>query len=677
MIHERKIQFGRRHWRGLSALVAAVAVALSGEPGLHAAGTLQPVEENHAPIEIRDHHVSVTINNGFVRTRVTQTFYNPNDVDLEGIYAFPVPESASLSEMRMISGETTLEGEVIPRDEAERIYGEEKSKGNETGLASKESYQRFTFKLYPIRAGSECRMEIVYYQPVDIDTGIGRYVYPLEEGGTDQEQESFWLNNDVVTSQFSVEVELQSSYPVEDLRVPGFGGQATEEENGRWKWSYSSDGGTLDRDLVIYYRLAEDLPGRVDLLPYKAAGESEGTFMMVVTPGIDLEPITTGADYIFVLDKSGSMSAKLQTLVNGVENALIELEDHDRYRIIVFDDRARELTRSTTSATPENVAKSIEQLRQVSTSGGTNIYAGLQEAGKSLDADRPTNLVLVTDGVTNRGIVDPARFHDLLKDQDLRLFGFLMGNSANWPLMRTICEATDGFYTTVSTSDDILGKILQAKEKIAYESLLDAEFRIKGVRTFDVTRDFRGKIFRGQQLVLFGRYTGGGQANVTLRAKKTGGEQVYRTSVALPETDTRFPEIERLWALSRIEEIQLHRDIGKMNEGEAKTAIADLGVAYQLVTDESSMIVLDDDAFERHGIERRNRDRTATEQNARTERRNHPVEATRADKEKPMFDKPAPGIGGGGGGALPGPTVILMILGLAPFWFLLRGRKQG
>lgn len=656
-------------------ILAALAAAVYLPATVDAAGVLTPIDSSQAPIEIRDHHVSVVINNGFAQTRVTQTFYNPNEVDLEAVYAFPVPEKGSLSEMRMISGETILEGEVIARTEAERIYQEEKSRGNETGLATKESYQRFTFKLYPVRAKAECRMEIVYYQPIDIDSGIGRYVYPLEEGGTDEVQKSFWLNNDVVTGSFSADITLRCSYPLKEIRVPNFEGQPIRDEEGSWHWSYSSAGGSLAEDLVLYYRLADDLPGRVDVLPYKAAGASEGTFMMVVTPGIDLEPITTGADYVFILDKSGSMSAKIQTLITGVEEALIELDDHDRYRIIAFDNNARELTRSWTPATPENVAATVLKLRQVSAGNSTNIYAGLQQAIKSLDADRPTNVILVTDGVTNEGIVDPARFYELLKNQDLRLFGFLMGNSANWPLMRTICEATDGFYTAVSTSDDVLGKILQAKEKIVYESLLNVDFKIKGVRTFNVTRDFRGKIFRGQQLVLFGRYAGGGSAELTLEATKTGEDKTYRTTIELPSLDERFPEIERLWALSKIEEIELQRDIGKMKETESKSAIADLGVDYQLVTDETAMIVLDSSSFQRHGIERRNEKRMATEYAAQSARGNQPVQQTRVDQEQPMFDRKAPTLGGGGG-ALPGPVVLLMMVGLMPLWLLGRRGKK-
>ena len=85
------------------------------------------------------------INNGFAKTEVIQTFHNPNSKDLEGIYSFPLPKEASLSEMTIWAGETEMNGEVLTKAEADRIYEEEKQKGNDAGKAEKNSYQTFDF----------------------------------------------------------------------------------------------------------------------------------------------------------------------------------------------------------------------------------------------------------------------------------------------------------------------------------------------------------------------------------------------------------------------------------------------------------------------------------------------------------------------------------------------------
>ena len=645
----------------------------SGVAPIFAGGTLTPVGSPHAPFQIRSHQVNVTINNGFAQTEVLQTFFNPNAADLEAVYAFPVPKSASLSEVTITAGEKTLHGEVLPKKQAETIYEEEKSKGNDAGLTTKNGFQNYEFKITPVRAQAETQLRFMYYQPLEIDTGIGRYVYPLEEGGTDEVAKSFWQPaHSTVEGVLSINVTLKSAWPVDDVRVPGFEGSAVTRklDAGHYTLSLDRTGAKLDRDFVLYYRLADNLPGRVEVIPYRADKTKPGTFMMVVTPGIDLQPITH-ADYTYVLDVSGSMQGKIATLANGVGQALGQMRPADRFRLITFESSAREIL-GWTSATPENVRSATELVKTLQPGGGTNIYDGLQLATKGLDADRASSIVLVTDGVTNQGIVDPAKFHALLKQHDIRFFGFLMGNNANWPLMRAMGDATGGFYTGVSNSDDIVGQLLLAKSKVAYESLHDASFKFTGARVSETTGELPQKIYRGQQLVIFGRYDRAGKATVTLKAKLTGEDKTYTTTFDFPEIDTENPEIERLWAMAQIEQIELKESIGRTPPSEAKDAITHLGVAYQLVTDHTAMLVLDDATHASRGIERNNKKRVATERAAQSARAAQPVKSYQVDAQQPTYASPAPhvsrpsGGGGSGGGALDRGDLTLLgaLLGL-------------
>lgn len=651
----------------LTSALAFALFTLNGE----SAGTLTPKGSPHEAIQILDHHVQITINNGFAQTEVTQTFFNPNAKDLEAVYRFPLPTSASLSEVTLTIGEQTINGEVVAKGIAETIYESEKQAGNDAGLATKKGFEVFEFKVHPVKANGETRIRIVYYQQVKIDTGIGRYLYPLEEGGTDDAvAASFWNPvNDVVEGAFSAEIVLKSAWPVADVRLPGYeaGAVIDKLDEGHFKVRLDLQNQSLNKDLVVYYRLADDLPGRVEVIPFRDNEAAPGTFMMVVTPGIDLKPLNNGADYVYVLDTSGSMSTKLHTLTDGVARVIGKMSPQDRYRIVTFSTRASDLTKGWKTATPENVEKTLKQIANLQTSGSTNLYEGISMAMENLDDDRATSVVLVTDSVTNEGIVDPVEFHRLSQSHDIRIFGFLLGNSANWPLMRTVCEGSGGFYAGVSNSDDILGQIMLAKSKILHESLHDAEFKIKGVKTFNTTGQIPGKVYRGEQLVMLGQYEKGGEAELTLKARLTGEDKTYRTTFKFPELDTANPEIERLWALDQIEQIELQKNIGKMPSSESDDAIRDLGLAYQLVTDQTSMLVLADEAFERHGIERKNQKRVGRERTAQSTRASAPSPTNyRADNDKPLTPDKAPrfsgGGSGGGGGAFPPFAALLLAL---------------
>ena len=142
--------------------------------------------------------------------------------------------------------------------------------------------------------------------------------------------------------------------------------------------------------------------------------------------------------------------------------------------------------------------------------------------------------------------------------------------------------------------------------------------------------------------------------------------------------DKGNPELERLWALRKIEEIQSEKDLGLQSPSESEDAIQDIAIQYQIVTDYTSMIVLDEQTFQQHGIERRNAARTAQEHQAQSQRVQAPAQNYRVDQDKPAYQSPAPRIkrssgGGGGGGGAIDPLSGLLLLGLP---FLKKFRRQ-
>jgi len=652
-------------------ILTAIAAALFAARA-HAGGTLTPKNATQKPIHILSHEVNVVIDNGWARTEVTQVFHNENDKDVEAVYSFPVPKSASLSEITIWSGDKVLNGEVIEADAAKKAYAEERDAGNDAGLGECSCNKKkddvefgsYKFAIARVAANGDTKIRFVYYQPLTIDTGVGRYIYPLQEGGTDEAAKSFWMRNAVVEQHFAINVDLKSAWPVDNVRVPGAEAAAkvTKVDAGHYTVAVDQQQGELSHDFVLYYRLAENLPGRVEMVAYKPSPSATGTFMMVVTPGIDLKPITTGADYVFVLDVSGSMQGKLATLAHGVEETMKQMKAGDRFRIVTFSDRADDITSGFVDASPEHVQQWAQRVAALQPQSGTNIYDGLELAFKGLNNDRATSVVLVTDGVANEGIVDPREFRKLMKTNDVRVFGFVMGNNANWPLMRTIADASGGFYTGISNDDDIIGQILLAKSKITSEALHDASFRISGVNVTDTTGTVVGKIYRGQQLVIFGRYAKGGRANVTLNAKLTGADKTYTTQFDFPETDTSNPELERLWALAMTEDVTAREYAGVMPESEAKDAIRDLGVKYQLVTDYTSMLVLGDSDFAKRGIDRNNKQRIEVEHAAQTARVQAPPVSRRVDSSQPMFSGNSHSLSGGGGAFDPATALLALLL---------------
>jgi len=504
-------------------------------------------------------------------------------------------------------------------------------------------------------------------QAAHVDTGIGRYVYPLEEGGVDEQKLAFWTANESVKEQFSFKLILRSAYPIDALRMPNQA-QALISQSGPGEWQLelgssnqnaieeagtsvntNQSAFTLDKDLVVYWRHKAGLPGSVDLSTYKDEGQSKGTFMLTITPEDDLKPVSEGSDWIFVLDTSGSMHGKYTSLAHGVQQALGKMRAEDRFRIVIFNDSAQELTSGYVNATPEMITHYSNIVTAVTPGNSTNLYAGLKKGLRGIEADRTSAIILVTDGVANVGETKQRKFIQLLEKKDIRLFTFVMGNSANRPLLDVITRKSNGFTSSISNSDDIVGKILEAVGKVNHQALHGVKFSIAGARVNDITPKEIGSLYRGQQLIVFGHYFGEGDAQIRLRGKISGEKKEYRTNVNFPALDKGHPELERLWAYATIEGLNEEiQDFGE--DADIKQAIIDIATEYSLVTDYTSMVVVRDEVFESLGIKRENKKRLQTEQAAQQKRSTQPVVSQRADTQQPMFNSNRPSHSSGSGG---------------------------
>lgn len=645
-----------------AAIFAACALGAGGV--CSAAGLMTPKGSDGPSLAMKEHRVVATIDNGYAMTEVEQVFSNPHDTDLEAIYSFPLPKAASLSELSLWIDGKEISGEVVEKEKVRKIYEEEKKAGRDSALAEKDDYRTFEVYVYPVRAHDETRVRLVYYQPVTVESCVGRYVYPLAEGGVDEVRKAFWTAHPHVESGASFDLTLKSAYPVADVRVPGHEADAavTRVSDGVYTVSLKTEGGhDLTRDIVFYYRLAENTPARLEMVPYKADPASPGTFMLLLTPGVDLQPIREGSDWVFVLDRSGSMAGKIGTLAEGVSQAIRKMRPEDRFRIVIFNQGASELTRGYLPATRENVEEAIRQVKGLEAEGSTDMYDGIALGLKGLDNDRTTTFIVVTDGVANTGRISHRDFVELLRKCDVRFFAFVMGNSANWPLMERIAKETGGTAAGVSNDDDIVGQILLAKGKITHEALHDVRLSIDGVRTYDVAPKAIGNLYRGEQLVLFGHYAQGGTARVTMRARISGEEKEYAADVVFPDVDRDNPELERLWAYAAIDELmQQIRYEGE--ESELISAVVGLGTNYSLVTDYTSMVVVMSERQEELGLGGANRGRIERERAARAARAaSGEVRCHRADASSPMFGgATAPGIGVGAIDPLTGLFAALM-----------------
>ena len=704
LFKNKKKQISGRLWI-LSGVL--LLTALLGTKQATAAGLLVP-NGGGPSLTLAEQHVSVTLENGYSITEIDQIFKNPHPQDRDARYSFPVPKDAAVGEFTYWIDGKPVHAEVLKKQEARDLHTREKNQGRETALVEQDDYRTFDVDVSPVLAGQDVRIRLVYLQKQSVDHSIGRYVYPLEEGGVDEQRDAFWTRNDQVSEAFSFRMKLRSAYPVDAVRVTNGQATVTQIDAGEWDVLIESKQGSgttrgpglddqnieaieaqqsligssavkqsatsayaLDKDIVVYWRLAENLPGAIDLVTYRDQNSSTGTFMLTLTPGVDLNPITEGRDWIFVLDTSGSMQGKFSSLIEGVRRSLSTLTTADRFKIILFSDRARDFTNGYLPADRNSVEAVLHKLDSLQAGGSTNLFDGLSAAAKSLDRDRTTAVLLVTDGVANVGPSKLAKFLKLMEPVDVRLFTAIMGNSANEPLLDGLTKHTEGFALNVSNDDDIVGLMMQMTSKVTHEAMHNLKVSINGVRTNGITPDKFNRVYRGEQLVMFGKYSGDGTARLTINTEISGEKKQFDSDVVFPKVDTENPELERLWAFAKIKSLQAQQDV--MGEtDDTQQGITDIALEHGLVTNYTSLVVVRDEIFAQEQIERKNAHRVEREHQARQQRANAPVTSNQQDSNQPAFPSVRHTTSNGGGSLGVFLLVALLLLGgirLGLEWF--------
>ena len=216
---------------------------------------------------------------------------------------------------------------------------------------------------------------------------------------------------------------------------------------------------------------------------------------------------------------------------------------------------------------------------------------------------------------------------------------------------------------------------MQMISKVSHEAMHNVKVSIKGVRTRDITPEKFNRVYRGEQLVMFGKYSGDGTARLTINTEISGEKKQFESDVVFPKVNTDIPELERLWAYATIKAMQAQQDIvGETRD--TRQGITDVALEHGLVTDYTSLIVVRDEIFAQEQIERKNAERVDREQQARQQRANSPVKSNQQDSNRPAFPSVRHSTSNGGGslgGFLLAALLLLAGIRMSLEWF---GKKE-
>jgi Ca-activated chloride channel homolog len=578
--------------RPMQLLCAALAIlallVIPAAPAL-ADGIIIPVPPpNVLPVEVpyltvKYHHVTVTIDKQVATTHVDQVFVNEAPYEIEGTYLFPLPEEAAISQFSMWVDGQKMEGKVLKREEARRIYEDIVRSRRDPALLEYVGRDAFQASIFPIPPRGERRVELEYSQVLPMDNGLVQYVYPLNT-----EKFSPRPLEDV-----SVSVTIHSPEPVKAVYSPSHNVSIDRQGEYDAVIGYEETKVRPDRDFVLYYTVSPEDVG-LNLLSYRPDGGSDGFFLLLAAPKVEVDTQQVIAkDVLLVLDVSGSMrdDQKIEQAKEALSFVLDNLNGEDRFNIIAFSTSTQPYARNLVSADERGEARDF--VARLEANGSTDINRALLEALEMVDEGRPTTLIFLTDGLPTAGTVDVDRIIANVSQaapKNVRIFPFGVGYDVNTTLLDTIAENHRGATGYVRPEEAIDETVSAFYAKVSTPLLSDLAIDFGGIEGDDVYPYPLPDLFAGTQLLVVGRYHDGGDTAVTLSGTVNNQSQSFWYDGVAFRGQGGDEFISRLWATRKIgyllQQIRLHGE-----EKEVINEIVDLSIRYGIITPYTSFLV--------------------------------------------------------------------------------------
>lgn len=549
-----------------------------------------------APLEVTYHHVNVKIDGQVAVTAVDQEFFNPNPSRLEGTYLFPIPKGAQIDKFTMDIGGKMVEAELLPAAKARQIYEDIVRKAKDPALLEYADRDTFKVRIFPIEPNGRKRISLRYTQLLKSDSGLVEYIYPLNT-------EKFSAKP---IKSVSVKVELQSQQPLKSIYSPSHTVEIQRHGPKHATLGFETSDAKPDTDFALYFAPEKDELG-VHLVAHKTRGD-EGYFLLLVSPGVEApDKKIAPKDVAFVLDTSGSMAGKkLEQARKALQFCVENLNDGDRFEIIRFSTEVEPLFDKLVDATRANRNKADAFIQDLKPIGGTAIDEALQKAlslnsevrNPNSESDRPFVVIFLTDGKPTIGTTDEGQIVANVKKANAgrtRVFCFGIGTDVNTHLLDKITEETRAISQYVLPEEDLEVKVSSFFSKIKEPVLANPALQFTGdIRVTKLYPSPLPDVFRGDQLVLVGRYTGKGDSAVRLEGTIAGTRRTFTYEVSFPAESEQHDFIPRLWATRRVgyllDEIRLRGE-----HAELRDEVTELARQYGIVTPYTAYLIVEDE----------------------------------------------------------------------------------
>ncbi len=543
-------------------------------------------------VRLLQHKVRAVVRDGVAQTEVEEVFQNDTARVLEGRYVFPLPADATISGLTLYVNDAPVEGELVEKQRAAAIFKsivDDTVRPRDPALLEWVSGSKFSLKVFPIPAKGSRKVVLRYQQLLSADGPRQTYVYPMSLGA----------ERSTKIDDLSIDVELSDGgRPATAVTPSGYA--ATVEAGPRsTRVRLRANGAAPDHDFAVSFNRAE---------PTAAVAVSEAGFVAMrlraeLPPELPAPAFQPKAR-VLVVDASQSQSAESFAASQQLAKRILQsLEPDERFALLVCDSACDSVPkRGLAPAVGEVLAEALSLVAERKPGGASDLSGALKLAADRAEQGAALQVVYLGDGSASAGELSVARIAQRVRESferrrvDLRLLG--VGASVDAVTLRGLARSLSGSYDEVVSSGALAEQeqalVTGLRQPLLVSPVLEVPPDVSELepRTLPNLR-------LGQEFLVVGKRAASAPLQVTLRGRLDGSAYALSRAVSVDSRQGSSPFAARLWAQSRIAELEAAGDASSLKE------IIALSKRFRVMSRQTSWLVLESEQmFADFGIPR-------------------------------------------------------------------------
>lgn len=499
-----------------------------------------------APARLQDLAITVQVVGSLAVTTWDFTLFNPQDRILEGEFVFPLGEGQTVSRFAMDVNGTLREGVVVDKAKGRQAFEEIVRRGVDPGLLEKLEGNVFRARVYPIPAHGTKRVVIAYEQELGAsakEPATLHYTLPLD------------LPEAVANFRLTVDVVEQTLQPAVE------GSPFDTFELQPWRHSFRAE--AVRKDFQPVRPLALSIPKPPDAAASFYEDTEDGRyFYAALAPLGKREPKAAPRRLLVAWDASASAGKRDRAKELDLLTRYLKRLGTAEVALCVFRNEAEPL-RAFAIRNGDSMA--LRAALEAEPLDGATSFGALKLSGERAD-----EVLLFSDGLSTLGSSEATL-------PDAPVIALNSAAQAAPAFLRGLAEGSGGEFLDLAAEG-----VDEALEALRTRPLAFLGARVQEGRVSDLL-PAKGARVRGA-FGLAGRLD---SDTATLRLAFGFGRSIVFTKVVkVGRGNGSAAPARRLWAQKKLAE--LARD----PEGN-KEAITDLGTRFSIVTEGTSLIVLD------------------------------------------------------------------------------------